>query len=305
MKLLVTGGTGFIGSFLCKELLSLGHEVAITTRNLTVIPKLAEYEDKLTLIHVEYKKFSEYSDKIAKFNPEVIFHLGWSGVKNSMHNDVSLIEENIQITIALSQLALALKVKAFIALGSQAEYGLHNCIINEKTLPEPRTAYGIGKLCAMNIFQKEFTNSSVRFVWLRLFSSYGPNDNPHWLIPYLIKSFKEGTSPKLTLGEQIWDYIFVSDVVDAIIESGFNPNLNGVYNLGSGIGYSLREVIEKIHRKINPKIPLNFGEIPYRENQVMVLQADISKLRLESNWYPKINLDIGLEKTIKWYSQNE
>ena len=97
----------------------------------------------------------------------------------------------------------------------------------------------------------------------------------------------------------------MNDVVDAILEAGVNKNLRGVYNLGSGVGYSLKNVIETIQKKMNPNINLNFGEIPYQENQVMVLHSDITKLRMESNWSPKVSLEEGLDETIKWYHKNE
>ena len=137
--------------------------------------------------------------------------------------------------------------------------------------------------------------------WLRLFSSYGPMDQQDWLIPYLINSLLKGESPNLTLAEQVWDYIHVADVASAIALMIDKPNVHGVFNLGSGNAVPLKSIIEKTRDLINPLTLLNFGAVPYREDQVMHLEANIDLLTNATGWRPIVDINEGLLETVNWW----
>jgi nucleoside-diphosphate-sugar epimerase len=298
MRILITGATGFIGSNLCKKLLTQGHEIAILARKESSFERIIDDLKMINVINVDYSNLQNNDLEIINFKPEIAYHIGWVGVENSSHNDDKMLLENIQTTLSLTKILIKCNVKVVVALGSQAEYGQYNQVINENFPTKPTSFYGTAKVCAHNILNHYFVLHNIRFVWLRLFSSYGPYDNPNWLIPYMIKTINDGKTPSFTKAEQIWDFIYVDDVIDAIVECGENDNTKGIYNLGSGIGYPLKDVITKIRDKINPKISLNFGELPYKFNQTMVLHADITKLRIDSNWSPKIQIEEGIDLTI-------
>ena len=130
-------------------------------------------------------------------------------------------------------------------------------------------------------------------------------DNPEWLIPYLIKTLAKKDRPQLTSAEQLWDYIYIEDVAAAIRAVLDSKSASGIFNLGSGNAYRLKSIIEEIRDLIDPSLPLGFGEIKYRSDQVMHLEADISKLSVTTGWVPKINIRDGIKKTVAWYTQGE
>jgi nucleoside-diphosphate-sugar epimerase len=301
MRILITGATGFIGSFLLTKLITEGHEIAILIRNESDDWRINEIISHCHVIYVNYESIENCEDKILSFEPELVYHIGWSGVGNDQRNNEILVTKNIDFTLALVKILLKTNVKAFIGLGSQAEYGPYHCAINESFATNPTTLYGIAKLSAYNLLNYSLRKSKIRFCWLRLFSSYGPKDNDTWLIPYLTKSISKGEKPSLTKGEQIWDYIYINDVISALLAVGYSENASGIYNLGSGIGYSLKNIITMIRDKVDPEIELGFGEIPYRNDQVMVLKADNTRLCLETGWSPETTINEGLEITINWY----
>ena len=107
--------------------------------------------------------------------------------------------------------------------------------------------------------------------------------------------------PSLTPGEQCWDYLYVEDAAEALYQLALNPGAEGLFILGSGEAPSVRTIAECIRDMINPKSPLGFGEVPYRSDQVMRLQADISRLRREIDWQPRTSLETGLRQTVEWY----
>jgi nucleoside-diphosphate-sugar epimerase len=128
-------------------------------------------------------------------------------------------------------------------------------------------------------------------------------DNPAWMIPYVTRLLLEGGKPSLTKAEQVWDYIYVEDVASAILAVLETSNATGLFNLGSGKAVALRLIIEKIRERINSNLPLGFGDLPYRSDQVMHLEADITRLTNVTGWLPNVTLDTGLRKTIDWYAQ--
>jgi len=191
--------------------------------------------------------------------------------------------------------------KTFVALGSQAEYGPQNRLLRESDPTEPTSTYGVAKLCALQASRHLARQMGMRFAWIRIFSLYGPRDNPDYMIPSLIEKLLRGEKPSLTSGEQLWDYLYVQDAAEAIAAVAQTTGAEGVFNLGSGRTETIRQTVRQIRDLIDPSLPLGFDEVPYRPDQVMHLQADISRLRAATGWTPRTMLADGLAQTIQWH----
>ncbi len=139
------------------------------------------------------------------------------------------------------------------------------------------------------------------FVWHRVFSSYGPKDNPGWMMPMLITTLLKGESPELTLGTQQWDYIYVEDAARAIVSSIVSEKTDGIFNLASGETYTIKSVALLLQSMINTTIPFAFGVIPFRPDQVMYLRGNINKIVQATGWRPQVSLEEGLRQTVRWY----
>jgi nucleoside-diphosphate-sugar epimerase len=222
-------------------------------------------------------------------------------VANHERNDEAQIDQNLASSLALFRLAGRLGCPTWVGLGSQAEYGPQNKVLPEDAPTRPTTLYGASKLATYHLFCALAQQSGIRFVWARVFSAYGPGDHTHWMIPSLIQQLLEGKRPALTAGEQRWDFIHALDVAEALWRLGSCPAAEGLFNLGSGQAPTLRSTIETIRDLVHPGLPLGFGEAPYRPDQVMHLQADISKLRKTTGWRPRVSLGEGLAQTVAWY----
>ncbi|CCW35480.1 nucleoside-diphosphate-sugar epimerase [Chthonomonas calidirosea] len=303
MRVLLTGATGFIGAHTLRKLLEEGQTVAILLRPTSDPWRIQDLLDRVTVLYGDLTHPQALASQLKPFQPEAIVHLAWQGVVNTQRNDVSQIFENIPTSLELIRLSAEAGCKHWIGLGSQAEYGPANRILSEDMPTSPTTLYGSSKLALRYLAEGLCNFYGMRFVWLRLFSAYGPMDSPHWLIPYLILTLLKGEHPKLTKGEQLWDYIFVSDVAEAICTVLREQQARGVFNLGSGEARPLRTIIETIRDNIDPSLNLGFGEVPYRPDQVMHLQADIGRLKA-IGWEPKTPLEQGLKQTVEWYRAN-
>jgi UDP-glucose 4-epimerase len=302
MNILVTGGGGFIGSHLCRDLLRAGHRVAALSRDPAPW-RLADELGSITLISGHLERQDEWAEKLKTFNPHAVAHLAWTGVANFDRDDPGQAK-NIQWTVDLLSLAREAGARTFLGLGSHAEYGPKSEIVGPEDATAPTTVYGEAKLAAGRIAARLAAASGMRFVWMRVFSTFGPMDHPYWMIPSLICSLLREERPALTAADQHWDFLHVADAARAIRMAVECDSARGVYALGSGDAPRLRATIEWIRDSINPRLPLGFGEIPYRPDQVMHLQADITRLKRDLGWTPSIDVQQGLVETIAWYRKN-
>jgi nucleoside-diphosphate-sugar epimerase len=304
MRVLLTGATGFIGSHLARRLVSGGrHEVAALVRRGSSASRIADILPRLTRIEGDLNGVASWGARAAEFGPDAVLHLGWGGVASKNRNDPAQTE-NVASTVALVQLAASLGARHFIGLGSQGEYGPHAEPIDESAPARPTTLYGVAKLSAGLFAAHLCREAGLRFAWLRLFSAYGEANDTDWMIPYLILKLLDGERPSLTEGTQAWDFIHVDDVTRAIEAVLETPAATGVFNLASGHAVPLRRVVEQIRDSIDPSLPLGFGEVPFRPDQVMRLEAVVDRLRGATGWEPRVDLDEGVRRTIAWYRQN-
>jgi nucleoside-diphosphate-sugar epimerase len=301
MKILITGAAGFVGAAVVSQAVSAGHDVVASVRPSSRMDRLAAVLPTITLIKVDLRDLDEVSVAMREQRPDVIVHTAWSGVDSKSRNDRSQITDNVQSSCNLIDAGVAADVRKFVGLGSQGEYGLLSGKISESDLPIPTSVYGAAKLAVLHLTRQIAAQSDMSFAWLRLFSTYGPQDNPNWLIPSLIETMLNGERPKTSLGIQLWDYLFIDDVARGIVAAAVASDAKGVFNLGSGQPIAIRAVVEQIRELVNPGLELVFGEIEYRPDQIWHMEADISRLTAATGWRPSVQLRSGLEATIAWH----
>lgn len=295
--LAIAGGTGFIGSSIVRAFLQEGWGVTVllrpksSTRRIDEIPGWEGLE-------VDSLSSKTTARRLAARKPDVFIQAGWKGVAGSHREDTSQFIENIPLTLASVKLASDSGCQHWIGLGSQAEYGKIDGKISETDPTVPLTAYGKTKLAAGIVGTGLAENLGMKASWTRVFSTYGPGDASHWLIPQITEDLLSGVAPKVTKGEQLWDYLFVEDCAQAVL-SVASKGAGGTFNLGSGSAIPIRKVIETIHELIEGAPLPDFGGIPYRPDQGMHLEADISRLAAATGWKPQVPLDVGIARTVE------
>lgn len=304
MSFLVTGASGHLGSNLTKRLVEQGEDVSILVRKESELWRLADVIDRVRIFYADLDDIEMASSAIARIRPETVVHLAWSGVTRNLRDHPRQLTRNVRGSLRLFEIAHENGCRCWIGLGSQAEYGSYDVPLREDLPTIPKSVYGVSKLCVGLLTEKLCQLTEMRFVWLRLFASYGPKDDWRHLIPSIIIQLLRGEKPALTRGEQKWDYLYVDDAVEAIHLAALKPQVNGFYNLGSGEIHTVRNIAERIRDIIDPSVPLGFGEVAYPPDQVMHLQADIAKLQTAAGWSPLITLDVGLQRTVAWHRAN-
>jgi nucleoside-diphosphate-sugar epimerase len=300
VKLFVTGASGFIGAETLRVALQAGHEVVACLQPGRAAPRLARLAGRFTPVVLDLRDRPALRIALAEHRPEAVAHLAWSGVGNAARFDRRQITDNVEVACTLAEAAGEAGIGHFIGMGSQGEYGAGSAM-REDCLPAPTTLYGAAKVAVLFLTRQLAAQAGMRHTWLRLFSTYGPDDNDGWLIPMLVTEMLAGRRPRTTLGTQSWDWLHVEDVARGVLAAATAPGAQGVFNLGSGRAVRVRDVVTWIRDLAAPGMELVFGEIPFRPDQVMHMQADCTRLREATGWTPRIAIEDGLAQTVAWY----
>jgi len=301
-RVLITGSTGFIGARIAERVHEQGHSVALLIRTARTDDRAAAIYADCQIIKGDLQQPSTYADAIRDFRPDALIHAAWTGVAGADRNDPHQID-NIGASAALLETAIKAGIKSFIGLGSQAEYGPKSAKLDETTSTDPTTLYGFSKLAALQVTQSMCRLQDIRHAWLRVFSTFGPRDNPTWMIPSLIAKLEAGEVAELTGCEQIWDFLHIDDAANAALAVLESSTAAGIFNLGSGKGRPLLETVTLLRDLVRPDGELGIGKVPYRPDQVMHLEADITRLNEATGWQPTVDLKDGLQQVVEWHKK--
>jgi nucleoside-diphosphate-sugar epimerase len=300
---LITGISGFLGSQIAKQLLSDGKKVIATKRAFTNLSRCEKFKLDITWIDIENE---DWQLKVINAKPEIIIHSAWFGVSADDRDNWLVQFSNIDLVLSLLSIAKICNVEKFIAFGSQAEYGVFSGIIDEQQPTNPSSAYASAKVAISQIIKHYSTLYGLNWYWFRLFSFFGEQEDSNWFIPTLIKRINTLERMDMTPGEQKYAYMYVGDLAKIISKIVDSKLESGIYNISSSSAISLVELTKKILNIIKPKSSqINFGAIPYRANQSMLIQGSNNKL--ESALGVKIHetdFDNSLTSVIK-YKLNE
>lgn len=295
-SILITGAGGFVGAAVVRAALARGLRVMAHVRTPQA-PRLMGLSGDISIHPADLADQRAVADLLARLKPDVVVHSAWEGVGGALRaGDIQL--DNIRTSVHLADAAVAAGVSRFVGIGSQAEYGRYDRRITESDLPRPTMLYGAAKLSANVLVQQRAREAGIGFAWLRLFSVYGPGDNPNWLIPSVAASLLQRLVPKCTAGTQLWDYLHIDDVATGVLAAAVTPSAHGVFNLSSGAPVAVKTIVERLRDLAAPGLALKFGEIPFGADQIMHLEGDNSRLREATGWQPTVATLDGLASVV-------
>ncbi len=296
VKVLLTGASGFIGSHVGAALTGAGYHLICLKRETSDLRRCAAYAREVDWIVIGSEG---WRDRIIAAQPQAVAHCAWSGTTARDRDDWALQARNLVFFAELLQTVGDLSLQRFIALGSQAEYGVVHGRINELHPLRPVSAYGAAKVAAAAFLATFAGQRNLSYAWLRLFSVYGPGEGDQWFIPGLVKQFLEDRAPRLTGCEQRYDYLHVQDLAEGILAALRQPDGVGVFNLGSNTSTPLKTIVRLVQRFIAKGVEPEFGALPYRANQSMHLEGDSSKFYETFSFAPRIALAEGISEYMR------
>lgn len=303
MKVLVTGGSGFIGAELLPKLVELGHEVCSLERYVTGRYVLGARTDT---VFGDLRDGFSIRKLVKDTQPEAVIHLAAiSPVAYSYDHPQEVFEVNALGTINLAE-ACSREVpnfKHFLYAGTSEEYGNQDKFpVSEDAELRPNSPYSVSKVAADKYLQYMRAAYDFPVTVLRPFNTYGRKDNTHFVVERTITQMLQGKTVRLGDPTPKRDFLYVDDHVDAYLTCLNNPKANGeVFNFCTGRDISIKGLIELISKLTGFKGKIQWNTIPARPLDIKKLLGSYEKAKRVLGWRPKYTLEEGLKKTIEFW----
>ena len=301
-RVLVTGGSGFVGANLARRLLADGHEVHLLLRQRRELWRLEEVMGELQVHEGDLVDAASVGRVLEASRPDWIFHLAAQGAYPTQTETLPIVQTNLVGTANLLEAAAAVGFEAFVNSGTSSEYGYKDHAPTEDEWLEPNSTYAVAKAAATMYCRQRARRTGLPVTTLRLYSVYGPFEEPSRLIPRLIAEGLQGRLPPLVNPTIARDYVHVEDACEAYLKAaaaGTEPG--AVYNIGTGVQTTLAEIVDLARRLLAVVAEPAWGTMPDRSWDTDVWVANSTRVRAELGWAPKLDLEQGLARTIAWY----
>ena len=294
------GANGFLGSNLSKKLASEGVEV------IALVAKGWDYSsiqsiDHIQCIEFELETLAELDNQAFLTDVDTIYHMAWAGVSTTLKNEAETQAKNILYGLSVLEFAQRHGINRIIVPGSASEYACGQGIINGKNESAPSDLYSASKVATRFLCQTYAKQHDMELIWTAITSIYGPGRNDNNLITYAIKTLLKGEKPSFTGLEQQWDYLYIDDLIDALIAIGHKGKGGSIYPIGSGEHRQMNEYVKIIRDAINPSLPLGIGDLPYKNKTIDNQILDISLLQEDTGFQPQYSFEQGIKKTIDYF----
>jgi nucleoside-diphosphate-sugar epimerase len=291
MRILLTGGTGFIGSHVAHSLVAAGHEI-----HALILPNddTRRISDILSSLVTVRGDLLDSSFRLPPSAFDCCIHLAWY-VEPGKYLESPKNKQWVEASVRLARAMQDAGCRRFVAAGTCFEYATSDEPLRESSPAGPRTLYAQSKLELFNSLQ----SLEMEIAWVRFFYQYGPHEDPRRLVPVVINALLRGQEAKLVPGDRHLDYLYIEDVASAVAAVA-QSKLTGAVNIGSSAPTTVAEIGTKIGKLIGRPELVKLGALPYSPTEPMHIVADNTKLK-SAGWQPRYSLDEGLRRTIDWW----
>ena len=300
-RVLVTGAAGFVGAVLTRRLVADGHRVHVLLKPGTSSWRLADVERDLTLYEGDLTDEAATWEIVQAAHPDVIYHLAAHGGYSSQNDADAILRTNFLGTWNLLKACAGIDYHVFVNTGSSSEYGFKDHASRETDVLEPNSYYAVSKSAQTLLCQYVARAESRPITTFRLFSVYGPFEEPSRLVPTLIRRCLEGKDLTLTDPYTARDFVYVDDVVDAYLRLDELARLSGeILNIGTGLQTPLEQIVALLLQQTGARVACHWGSMPNRIWDTRTWVGDCDKSQRLLGWKAHTSLADGLARTIGW-----
>jgi len=298
-KLLIIGGTGFIGKNLTVNAVFSGYHVTVLSLNT---PDRENMVKDVDYLQADISDFLELQERLVTTNFDYVVNLsGYIDHRSFLDGGRKVISDHFIGVQNIIQLINWNTLKRFVQIGSSDEYGGQPAPQNEGMRESPISPYSLGKMASTQLLQMLYRTERFPAVTLRLFLVYGPGQNNRRFLPQIIQQCLLDRNFPTSSGEQLRDFCYVDDISRGILMALTNDEVNGeVINLASGKPVAISEVVEQVKKIVGQGMP-EYGKIDYRKGENMALYADNTLADQLLGWKPEVSLEEGIKRTIDYF----
>lgn len=300
-NVIVTGANGFIGKNLIKNLVE--NNVFVYAVDVNFDDDLLQNKNIKCIGHYKsifYKLSKEINEKI-----DCIFHLAWAGTSGKNRSDYNMQLSNIKMTCDYIMFAKEIFCQRFIYASSINEIESYEYLQSDDISPSSGYIYGAAKLAGHMIGEVVAYQNGVDFIPVIISNIYGIGENSERLINSSIRKLLKKEHCSFTSGNQMYDFIYITDAIDSIIEVAKKGIPFNRYYIGSGKIKPLKEYLNQMKNIVDPNAELGFGEICFKGKEISFNQFDLLKVQNDTGYVNKVDFEKGIKNTMRYIQDEE
>jgi dolichol-phosphate mannosyltransferase len=305
-RALVTGAGGFVGAGITRRLVEDGHEVTALVGPGADLWRLADLVAGVEQVQADLREPDAVAQAFRAARPEWVFHLAAHGGYSWQTDRRRIFESNVLGTINVLEGAEAGSSEVVLIAGSSSEYGVKDHAPAESERLEPNSDYAVAKAAATLLASHLGRERGLPVATLRLYSVFGPFEEPDRFIPTLVVHALRGELPPLVDPAIARDFVYLDDVIDAFLlcaARGVTPG--DVFNVGTGVETTIAEAVDAARRTLGVEAPAQWGSMGARNWDTNRWVSDSTRIRTELGWEPAVPFDVGLARTAQWLQGRE
>jgi nucleoside-diphosphate-sugar epimerase len=305
-RVLITGAAGFVGANLAIRGLAEGNDVCAVLRPGSDRWRLESIERHLRVIETDLRDGASVSRTVAEARPDWVFHTAAYGAYSWQTDAAQIVATNVDGTTNLLQACARAGVEAFVHAGSSSEYGRCDHPAVETDPAAPESDYAVSKLRATECCRSFADSQQLSTITLRLYSVFGPLEDPRRLVPALIVHGLSGRLPPLADPASAHDFVHIEDVCEAFVRAATAAptGASTVYNVGTGRQTTLADLVELVRALLPIDAAPDWHSMPSRAWDTNVWVANPERAARECGWRAAIGLADGLRRFVDWFRDN-
>lgn len=301
MRVLITGATGFVGRALVKELLVKGIEILVVIREKGNIPDWWKKERKIDIIYGDLNDlnliyFSVPMDR----KVDIFYHLGWYGTSGKERTDIDGQLQNVKNTCNAIKLAYSLGCSTFVNAGSIMEYEIIKLMSSGNYVPGLSSIYSIAKLSADYMGRTLANSLGIKYINVIISNIYGVGEKSGRFLNTIVRKMLKNEEISLTHGNQLYDFIYITDAVKMICMVGSLGHNNVNYYIGNSKQRPLKEFLLEMKTVLNSSSKLKFGAVSLDSPSITYQEFDTNIIEKEFKIKPEFTFSQGIEKMKEW-----
>lgn len=299
-KVLITGAGGFIGKELVKEILGHGTEIIAVVRNKKDGGIPSDMPSGIRIVRCGMENIEKLPQIIDDRDIDCCIHLAWEGSAGDARADAGLQLKNAEWSVDLVKAIGSMNIPRFVGAGTLAEKDVLRYHPTDGATPNGVSMYGAAKVTAHFMTKIQCSVLKIEHIWCLLSNTYGVGNTTDNFVNFASRLMLQGKRAAFTEGEQMYDFVYITDTVRALWAAACKGSKNTQYYLGSTKPRKLKEYITLIRDTVDPDIELYLGEILYNGFGLPEKEYECTKLLRDTGFEPAVPFEEGIRKTVSW-----